>query len=153
ERSSFPLKTVRSGMTTKEKKSTRVWERVVMTSRARRAGVWTEGVGKARVDMGRGSCRRRGVPRVAEWQSGRVGRQWHRNPGVFWSAGPKHGGAGRRTKRRVAMAKYLIQTSYTTEGVKGLAREGGTGRRKAAEAMLAKLDGRLEAFYFAFGDH
>jgi len=29
------------------------------------------------------------------------------------------------------MAKYLFETRYTTEGAKGLAREGGSGRRAA----------------------
>jgi uncharacterized protein with GYD domain len=50
------------------------------------------------------------------------------------------------------MARYLIQASYTPEGLKGLLKEGGTGRRKAVESMVKALEGRLEAFYFAFGD-
>ena len=39
------------------------------------------------------------------------------------------------------MPKYLWQVSYTPEGARGLAAEGGTGRRAAVE----------EAFYYAFG--
>jgi len=50
------------------------------------------------------------------------------------------------------MAKYLWQASYTTEGVKGLLKEGGTGRREAIEKLLADLGGSIESFYFAFGD-
>lgn len=50
------------------------------------------------------------------------------------------------------MPKYLIQANYKPEGVKGLLREGGTGRRKAVEQMTAAFGGRVEAFYFAFGD-
>ena len=50
------------------------------------------------------------------------------------------------------MPKYLIQTSYTTEGVTGLAKEGGSGRRKAVEATVKSLGGRVESFYFAFGE-
>ncbi|MGH2662555.1 MAG: GYD domain-containing protein [Actinomycetota bacterium] len=50
------------------------------------------------------------------------------------------------------MARYLWQVSYTHEGVKGLAKEGGTGRRKAVEKVVGGLGGSLEAFYFAFGD-
>jgi len=49
------------------------------------------------------------------------------------------------------MAKYLLQATYTAEGAKGLAKEGGSGRRKMIEDMLKTLGGRLEAFYFAFG--
>lgn len=51
------------------------------------------------------------------------------------------------------MPKYLITASYTTEGVKGLAKDGGTKRRQAAEAAIKSAGGRLEAFYFAFGEH
>ena len=50
------------------------------------------------------------------------------------------------------MAKYLFQASYTTDGVKGLLKDGGSKRRAAAEAAIKGLGGKLEAFYFAFGD-
>ena len=50
------------------------------------------------------------------------------------------------------MPKYLIQASYTAEGVKGLLKDGGSKRRAAAEQAIKGLGGRLEAFYFAFGD-
>jgi uncharacterized protein with GYD domain len=49
------------------------------------------------------------------------------------------------------MAKYMIQASYTTEGLKGVMKEGGTGRAATIEKMIAGLGGRLESFYFAFG--
>ena len=51
------------------------------------------------------------------------------------------------------MAKYLISGSYTVEGIKGVLKEGGTGRRNAVEAAVKSMGGRLEAFYFAFGDN
>ncbi|MBI3047082.1 MAG: GYD domain-containing protein [Acidobacteria bacterium] len=51
------------------------------------------------------------------------------------------------------MPKYLVAASYTTEGVKGLAKDGGTKRRQAAEAAIKSIGGRLEGFYFAFGEH
>ena len=51
------------------------------------------------------------------------------------------------------MAKYLVTGSYTTEGLKGLLKEGGTGRRSAVEAAIKAMGGRLEAYYFAFGEH
>ena len=50
------------------------------------------------------------------------------------------------------MPKYLIQASYTAEGVKGLLKDGGSKRRAVAEEAVKSLGGRLEAFYFAFGE-
>ena len=49
------------------------------------------------------------------------------------------------------MAKFLIQASYTLEGTKGLLKEGGTGRRTAVEQAIKGLGGKLDVFYFAFG--
>ena len=51
------------------------------------------------------------------------------------------------------MPKYLITGSYTIEGVKGLMRDGGSGRHKAVANMMSKLSGKLEALYFAFGEN
>jgi uncharacterized protein with GYD domain len=50
------------------------------------------------------------------------------------------------------MAKYLITASYTAEGAKGLLKDGGTKRRAAAEKAIKSSGGKLEAFYFAFGE-
>ena len=50
------------------------------------------------------------------------------------------------------MAKYLWFASYTTEGSKGLLKEGGTSRRESVEKLVADLGGSIEAFYFGFGD-
>jgi len=50
------------------------------------------------------------------------------------------------------MARFMFQGSYSTEGVKGVLKDGGTGRRAAIEAALKSLGGKLEALYFAFGD-
>jgi uncharacterized protein with GYD domain len=50
------------------------------------------------------------------------------------------------------MAKYLIKSTYTTEGTKGLLKEGGSGRRAAVAQMVQGMGGKLEAFYFAFGE-
>jgi uncharacterized protein with GYD domain len=50
------------------------------------------------------------------------------------------------------MAKYLLQASYTEEGLKGLLKDGGSKRRAAAEEALKSVGGRVEAFYFAFGE-
>jgi uncharacterized protein with GYD domain len=50
------------------------------------------------------------------------------------------------------MPKYLFQSSYTAEGLKGLRKEKASGRREAASRHIASLGGKLEAFYFAFGE-
>ena len=49
------------------------------------------------------------------------------------------------------MPKYLMQGSYTADGAKGLAKEGGSSRRKTVEALVTGLRGKVEAFYYAFG--
>jgi uncharacterized protein with GYD domain len=50
------------------------------------------------------------------------------------------------------MAKFLVEAKYTSEGAKGIMKEGGSARRAAIEKAVTGLGGRLEAFYFAFGD-
>ena len=50
------------------------------------------------------------------------------------------------------MPKYLVQASYTVEGIKGVLKSGGSARRAVVQQMIERLDGRLEAFYFAFGE-
>lgn len=50
------------------------------------------------------------------------------------------------------MPKYLIQGSYTSEGIKGVLKGGGSARRTAAQRAVESVDGRVEAFFFAFGD-
>jgi uncharacterized protein with GYD domain len=50
------------------------------------------------------------------------------------------------------MPKFLVHANYTAEGTKGLLKEGGSHRRKAVEELLASLGGKLEAFYFTFGE-
>ena len=37
------------------------------------------------------------------------------------------------------MAKYLFEARYTTEGAKGVAAEGGTGRRAAVAKMATNM--------------
>ncbi len=50
------------------------------------------------------------------------------------------------------MAKYLYIGSYTAEGTKGLMKDGGTGREKAARELIESVGGTMDAFYFAFGE-
>jgi uncharacterized protein with GYD domain len=49
------------------------------------------------------------------------------------------------------MPKYLVQGSYTDQGLKGLLKEGGSKRRAMVEQLAKELGGKLEAFYYAFG--
>ena len=50
------------------------------------------------------------------------------------------------------MAKYLIKASYTVEGTKGLLKEGGSSRRAVVKQMIEGLGGKLETFYYSFGE-
>ena len=50
------------------------------------------------------------------------------------------------------MAKYLLEVSYTLDGVRGVVAKGGTARRDAAAAAVTSVGGSIDAFYFAFGD-
>ena len=51
------------------------------------------------------------------------------------------------------MPKYLVTVSYTAEGIKGVLKDGGSKRKQVAEAAIKSVGGRIEAFYFAFGEH
>ena len=49
------------------------------------------------------------------------------------------------------MAKYLLQASYTQDGLAGLVKEGGTSRRAALAETIEGVGGSLESLYYAFG--
>jgi uncharacterized protein with GYD domain len=49
------------------------------------------------------------------------------------------------------MPKYLIQGSYSGQGLNGLLKEGGSKRREAVEQSTKGMGGQLETFYYAFG--
>ena len=50
------------------------------------------------------------------------------------------------------MPKFMIKASYAAEGVRGLLKEGGTGRRAAVQKLIESIGGKLDAFYFAYGE-
>ena len=50
------------------------------------------------------------------------------------------------------MPKFLIKASYTSEGARGLLKEGGTARRAVVQKLVESMGGKVEAFYFAYGD-
>ncbi len=51
------------------------------------------------------------------------------------------------------MSKYLIESSYTAEGVRGLQKHKASGRRQAVTKVVESLEGRVEAVYFALGEY
>jgi uncharacterized protein with GYD domain len=51
------------------------------------------------------------------------------------------------------MPKYLIQASYSAEGLKGLQKDKASGRKAAVSQAVEGLGGRIDAMYYAFGDH
>ena len=50
------------------------------------------------------------------------------------------------------MPKFMIKVSYTTEGTRGLLKDGGTGRRAAVQKVIESVGGKVETFYFAYGE-
>ena len=50
------------------------------------------------------------------------------------------------------MSRYLFRANYTLEGLQGLLKEGGTGRKKAIETLASKLGGHLVSLDYSFGD-
>jgi uncharacterized protein with GYD domain len=51
------------------------------------------------------------------------------------------------------MPKFLFKATYTADGVKGVQSAGGTSRRDAVAQVAESVGGRLESFYFGFGEH
>jgi uncharacterized protein with GYD domain len=54
-------------------------------------------------------------------------------------------------RKGLRMPRYLVEGTFSREGLQGLIKEGGTGRRDAIAKMLTEIGGTLEGFYFAFG--
>jgi uncharacterized protein with GYD domain len=50
------------------------------------------------------------------------------------------------------MTKYLFAAKYTADGMKGVMKEGGSKRREAADQAIKSAGGKLESFYYAFGE-
>ncbi len=51
------------------------------------------------------------------------------------------------------MPKYLIQASYTADGLKGLMKDMASGRKAAIEKALGSVKAKLECLYYSFGDY
>src|SRR5579872_1558883 len=50
------------------------------------------------------------------------------------------------------MPKFLIEGSYTSEGLQGLAKDKASGRQAALNEALAAVGGKLDGIYYALGD-
>lgn len=51
------------------------------------------------------------------------------------------------------MGKYLFHGSFTTDGLRGIMKDGAASRPKAIETLAASVGGKLESYYFAFGEN
>ena len=49
------------------------------------------------------------------------------------------------------MPKYLIQASYTAEGLKGVQKDKASGRKAATIKAVESVGGKMENFYYALG--
>ena len=50
------------------------------------------------------------------------------------------------------MPKMMIKASYNPDGVRGLMKEGASARVTAVKNLVEGIGGRVEGFYFAYGD-
>jgi uncharacterized protein with GYD domain len=55
-------------------------------------------------------------------------------------------------KEGISVPKYLIQARYTTEGIQGIVKDSASGRRADVQAAVTGVGGKVEVFYYAFGD-
>jgi uncharacterized protein with GYD domain len=51
------------------------------------------------------------------------------------------------------MPKMMIKVAYNADGTKGLMKEGGTGRRAVVQKLVEGAGGKVESFYYAYGEH
>ena len=51
------------------------------------------------------------------------------------------------------MPKYLLEASYTAEGAKGLAKEGGSSRRKMVTEMVKSMNGKVRGLLLRVRDY
>src|SRR4051812_20141166 len=54
--------------------------------------------------------------------------------------------------QETCMPKFLCEAGYTAEGLQGLVKDSAAGRRAAVLKAVKGLGGKLEAFYYSFGD-
>jgi uncharacterized protein with GYD domain len=50
------------------------------------------------------------------------------------------------------MPKFLVEASYTADGLKGLMKDKAAGRTAAIKAAAKSVGGKLDAIYFSLGE-
>ncbi len=50
------------------------------------------------------------------------------------------------------MSTYLIEATYSAEGLKGLEHDSATGRKAAIKKLISGVGGKLIDMYYSFGD-
>jgi uncharacterized protein with GYD domain len=50
------------------------------------------------------------------------------------------------------MPKFMVKASYNSDGARGLLKEGGTARRATVQKLIESVGGKVEAFYFSYGE-
>jgi uncharacterized protein with GYD domain len=51
------------------------------------------------------------------------------------------------------MPKFLVEASYTAEGLQGLRKDSASGREAALKQAAKSVGGGLDSFHFALGEH
>lgn len=51
------------------------------------------------------------------------------------------------------MPKFLVEASYTAEGLKNLQKDHAEGRTAALKTAMQSLGGKLDAIYWCLGEH
>jgi len=51
------------------------------------------------------------------------------------------------------MPKYLVEASYTAEGLKGLINDKASGRAAAVKKAAESVGGKVDAIYYTFGEN
>src|SRR5262249_43560231 len=52
----------------------------------------------------------------------------------------------------IVMPKFLLEATYSADGLKGLQRDKASGRKQAVTKAVEGLGGKVEAFYYALGE-
>ncbi|MFE9653264.1 MULTISPECIES: GYD domain-containing protein [unclassified Micromonospora] len=51
------------------------------------------------------------------------------------------------------MPKFLLQSTFTADGIKGLVHDGGTGRAEVARNTIEAMGGKVDSIHFSFGKY
>ncbi|MDE2261474.1 MAG: GYD domain-containing protein [Gammaproteobacteria bacterium] len=51
------------------------------------------------------------------------------------------------------MAKFLVQATYSADGLRGLQKEKASGRQEVVKRAVEALGGKVESMYFCLGEH